>query len=178
MQTKTIDPRTLSKQNLLSLKKLKSLVHYNPDTGVFTYVTSRAKWIKPGDVAGFFNKNGYQYLSLAGVKFLGHRVAWFYTHGVWPDECIDHINGNPSDNRLCNLRLATRSQNSQSKKISVRLGSGFRGVNKCPRTGKWRARVQFQIGLFPTKEAAARAVDVVMKQHFGEYARLNFPNRS
>ena len=170
---------TILKQNAISHGLLTSILHYDEAKGIFVWKVNWSNKAKAGSIAGVANKNGYHYIGIRingrRNQYLVHRLAWFYVYGRWPEEVLDHINGNPRDNRISNLREATRSQNSQSKRVSVKLGSGLRGVNICPRTGRWRARVQIQIGLFDTKEEAARAVDEVLKLHFGEFARLNYP---
>lgn len=86
--------------------------------------------------------------------------------------CVDHANGCGLDNRRRNLRLATKGQNNQNR---TPLPNRFKGVTK-RRDGKFRARVS--LGDFPTAEDAARAYDSAVRIHYGEFARLNFPEQS
>ena len=82
---------------------LKEILEYNQETGVFT----RKKKISSsniGDVAGSVESQGYVIISIKNWPFKAHRLAWFYVHGKWPIDCIDHINGNRADNRIENLR--------------------------------------------------------------------------
>ena len=60
--------------------------------------------MKIGDIAGCLDKYGYVIITVDGVSFAAHRLVWFYHYNVWPDKIIDHINGDPSDNRIDNLR--------------------------------------------------------------------------
>lgn len=92
---------------------------------------------------------------------------------------IDHINLNGLDNRRCNLRHATHSQNLANLGIDKNNTSGFKGVHFCKQTGKWRAVVHFdnkakRLGRFENKEDAARAYDAAALEIFGEFARTNF----
>ena len=106
---------------------------------------------------------------------LAHRVAWVMTHGEWPKEMIDHINGDRSDNRLCNLRQATRSQNLINSKLSSRNSSGFRGVSWCSAKQKWDARIYSAtklrlLGRFKTKEEAIAAYAAAAAELHGDFA--------
>lgn len=94
----------------------------------------------------------------------------------WP--LVDHIDGNGLDNRRANLRPATSSENSQNRRMRSDNTSGLKGVSLI--RGRWRARIyldgaQCHLGYFPTPEEAALAYDAAAIKHFGEFARLNFP---
>ena len=94
-------------------------------------------------------------------------------------EDVDHINRDRLDNRCENLRLATRSQNNMNSKMKGNNVSGFRGVSWGERNKKWVARITISgkvkhLGLFTSKESAARAFDAAAKKAFGDFARLNF----
>lgn len=95
---------------------------------------------------------------------------------------VDHINGNGLDNRRANLRPATASQNQANQRMRRDNRSGFRGVQHAPR-GRWRALIvakgqRISLGYYDAREDAARAYDVAAIQHFGEYARTNFPREN
>lgn len=107
-----------------------------------------------------------------------HRIAFAITHGRWPTHEIDHINRDTRDNRLCNLREATRSQNQLN--VACRARSGFRGVSYNRGCRKWAAKVRvggrsLTIGVYHTAEEAARVVDAHAIRYQGEFAVLNFP---
>lgn len=120
-----------------------------------------------------------------------HRVVLFSVYGEMPEGYqVDHINGNKLDNRKCNLRLVTQSQNMHNRKFLTQpkqWSSIYKGVNH-PVHGKranpknigWVARIQINkkkilIGRFRTEMEAAIAYDKYAKEHMGEYAKLNFP---
>jgi hypothetical protein len=92
----------------------------------------------------------------------------------------DHINRNGLDNRRCNLRVATRSQNSCNRRIRTDNRSGFRGVSREIGRQRWRATIRIDgktrhLGRFDVAEDAARAYDAAAQQAFGEFAQLNYP---
>jgi hypothetical protein len=111
---------------------LKEYVHYDPETGIFTWVFSKNAHypIVLGNRADTVSK-GYCRVGIKRVRYAAHRLAWLYMTGDWPKNMIDHINGNPLDNRFCNLRDVTASVNLQNqRKASPRNKSGFLGVHK------------------------------------------------
>jgi hypothetical protein len=125
--------------------------------------------------AGCPNNRGYRRISINNRQYKEHRLAWLYIYDKWPRADIDHINGDPSDNRLCNLREATRSQNI----AGMRAVSGrIRGVNWYRRDRKYRAKIRFNgkdiyLGSFDNPQEAAVAYDFAAYTLFEEFARLN-----
>lgn len=111
---------------------------------------------------------------------LVHRVCWYLYYGNWPSE-IDHINRNKTDNRISNLRLATRAQNkANEEKTRRRTSSKYKGVSyyKTPSNAKkpWRAQVSGYPARFSaTEEEAAKNYDIMAREKYGEFAVLNFP---
>lgn len=98
---------------LVSHPRLCELLHYDPDLGIFWWLVRNSQRAIEGSVAGAVS-NGYILIGVDGVRYKAHRLAWFYVHGVWPEEQIDHINGNRSDNRITNLRESTNAKNQQN----------------------------------------------------------------
>lgn len=96
--------------------RLKELLHYDPETGVFEWRIKRPNGIKVGDMAGSLNSNGYIYISLDGKTYVAHRLSWLYIAGAWPADQIDHINGIKHCNSFKNLREATHSINLQNQR--------------------------------------------------------------
>lgn len=139
----------------LDQKTIKEFLHYNPDTGILTWRERDVKWFKnmkqyycnswntryANKTAGnLFKKphNGKSYLQLSIFNKWSscHRIIWLYVHGCTPSN-IDHINGDGTDNRLCNLREVTLSENSRNMKRSSRNNSGVTGVSWQTSRGKW-----------------------------------------
>jgi len=156
---------------MLTQAELKSLVHYDPETGIFTWlprpvVHSRHKiWnIRfAGKQAGHVDTLGYNIITLGIKKPHAHRLAWLYVYGYLPLDDIDHIDGNRNNNRIINLREATRSENLQN--ISTCRSDnkcGVLGVGFIKATNKYRAKIKYQgkqkhLGCFDTAEQAHRA---------------------
>ena len=145
---------------LITQEKLKSVLDYSPETGVFTW-RKRMGRCKEGSVAGHKQNCGYLKVGLFGSEYSVHRLAWLYMFGEFPANQIDHINRIRTDNRINNLREVTHQQNCQNmKNESVKSASGFVGVVSSDK--RFRARitvdsVQMHLGMFDTKEDAHRA---------------------
>jgi hypothetical protein len=103
-----------TKQDKLTAERLRERLHYDAETGVFTRRVGSGH-ARAGDVAGTVHRTGYVRISIYGGKYTAHHLAWFYVHGVWPSDQIEHINRKRSDNRLVNLneRRATRQRAAQ-----------------------------------------------------------------
>lgn len=106
----------------LDLEYLQLILRYEPDTGLFIRRVTLGRQLR-GSVAGRKIRRGYIKILVEGKSYLAHRLAWFYTYGVWPVNMVDHINRVRDDNRLCNLREATAAENRansvRAKKIKL-----------------------------------------------------------
>lgn len=146
---------------ILTAERLREVVDYNPETGVLTRKVRLAQRHRVGDRADMFWPHmGYWRLSIDSRRYLAHRCAWLYVHGRWPEHNIDHINGNPADNRIANLRDVPQMVNVQNQRTS-RAASGLIGAQRFA-DGVWRARIKVNgkyrhIGLYDTPEEAHRA---------------------
>lgn len=141
---------------------LRELLHYDPDTGLFTWIKKTSNRVKVGDVAGSVSDTGYIDIRLNGQLFRAHRLAWLYVYGVWPARVIDHINHVRTDNRLCNLRDVPVTVNASNISDKSSSASGYTGVTWCKSSKKWRVKIQangrhHHIGRFENLVDAVRA---------------------
>lgn len=163
---------------ILTQARLKELLNYNPETGVFTWRVSLSRSIHIGDDAGSNHSRGYRSIIIDGKYYLAHRLAWLWVYGEWCDS-VDHINGKRNDNRLDNLRAVTNKQNQENQALRANNKSGYRGVHWHKSSGKWRAQITnfgkiIGLGYFNTPEEAGRAAkaarDMLFTHHKTEYA--------
>ena len=131
--------------------------------------------------AGCLNKtNGYYYVRLNDKLYLAHRLIWFLAFEEDPGNSqIDHKDRNRANNKISNLRKASQTQQNHNQITKNNNKCGFKGVRQHT-SGLWHAYItingkQKSLKYFKTKEEAARAYDKAAKEHFGEFARLNFP---
>lgn len=147
----------------LTQNELKSVLHYDPKTGVFTWRDCHVNnAIKPDRTAGCINSWGYRIIAIRDVRYRAHRLAWLYTYGEWPKGQLDHINRNPDDNRIANLREATPQENQRNRWLPSNNTSGYPGVVFNKSHGKWIAsitvsRKRIHLGTFDSKEQAIEA---------------------
>lgn len=133
------------------------------------------KW-KAGQIVGSPHSNGLGYIN---VKFNGrtyflHRLIFLMHHGYLP-QFVDHIDGNPSNNKIENLRAASRSENAWNYKKPSTNKSGYKNVSFAKNCNKWRVRIgvkssKYNVGLFDTLEEAANAAEQFREAHHGAFA--------
>ena len=128
-------------KNKLTQKRLKELLHYDPETGVFTRILRSANCIQIGDIAGSIDVDGYNIISLDCLRYRASRLAILYTEGYWPENFVDHKNEIRHDDKRCNLREISNRCNQRNCGNSITNKSGVRGVSFIKRTGKWRASI-------------------------------------
>lgn len=148
-------------KDTLTQTKIKEFLNYNPETGVFTWKINQGR-AQVGAIAGSVTNFGYIMISIDGVAYQAHRLAWLYHHGEFPTLQLDHVNHIKSDNRIVNLREVTASENSQNRPSRKDNKSGFRGVSWHNRSNRWQAtivlqRKQTHLGYFDTPEQADAA---------------------
>lgn len=153
---------------------------YDPDEGIVYNRITRGQRAIAGTRAGHFSPDGYRSIQIAGYKYKEHRLIWVMLYGYWPIE-IDHKDGDGYNNKLENLREATRSENVANSLREVGT-SGLRGVKFDPKTSTWRARVAFGyyrewLGPFDTKEEAYEAYLLAAENTHGEFALNNRPQQ-
>lgn len=159
---------------MLTHGRLLELLTYNPVTGHFHWRVSR-KNVAAGSRAGFADHK-YRRISIDRKQYYEHRLAWFYIHGSWPSDKIDHRNPAFSDNRAANLRCATQTQNLINARRRSDNTSGYKGVSFFKPVKLWRARIyinkkEVSLGYFKTAHEAHLAYTAAAKLHYGAYAR-------
>ncbi len=147
---------------------------YDYKDGYLYYRKPKPK-VKVGDKAGWTRPDGYCGMTVDGKTYPTHHLIWLWNYGVLP-KYVDHIDRNPRNNKIENLRLATVSQNQHNTKTRCDNTSGVKGVNWCKMTNKWRARVQVEnrrinLGAFETVEAAKVAIQDARQNLHGEFHR-------
>jgi len=147
---------------MVSQKRLKEILHYDPNTGVFTWKVRVSNRVKIGDVAGVLDSSRntpYIRMQVDSKKYFAHRLAWLYVYGTFPEFEIDHINRSGSDNRIANLRDVNTSYNMRNACKSINNLSGMTGVSWCKVREIWRATIGvnskcIHLGYFNNLEAA------------------------
>ena len=161
---------------IITQAELKEQLHYNPDTGIFTRLIFRCNRHRAGTKVGSFSNKGYLRIELNNKGYQAHRLAWLYMTGEMPELHVDHINQVKDDNRWCNLRLATNSQNKMNSKIRPDNSTGFKGVYKAGSKFMAQARVNgvlHHLGTFNTSEIASMAYKKFAEKIHGEFYCAN-----
>jgi hypothetical protein len=142
----------------ITQERLKELVHYEPETGIFTWLRKYARVIRVGKQIGGLTDRGYIRMRVCGRYYFAQQLAWFYMTGTWAVETglqLDHINRRPADNRWMNLRLITHIQNQKNRHLPIGI-SGVRGVRSAG-DSRWRAMIH--LGTFDSKQKAQAAYE-------------------
>jgi hypothetical protein len=166
----------------LTAEQVRSMLDYDPAAGILTwrwrddvpdFVNSR----DVGRPAGHVHRKatGHMKLGINGSYYFYHRVVWLHVMGEWPTLAIDHIDGDPQNNRITNLRLATTSQNQMNQKKTYCVG--LKGARYHKQSGRWQASIivngkSTYLGLFDTPEAAHEAYCEAAARLHGEFARV------
>ena len=160
----------------LSVAEIRDAFNYDPSSGELS-------WRKPvgraraGSVCGSPDGRGYLAVGYKYARWRAHRLAWAHWHGEWPDKDIDHIDGNTQNNAINNLRLATKSQNLQNRKLNKDNKTGVRGVTWHKPSSKWQAHItvsgrQIALGRFECIKDAAEARRAAEKKFPGRWRQF------
>ncbi len=172
----------------LTPELLRQLLRYEPETGKLYWRERDVRFFRDGAKAKeavckswntkwagkeafkFIGGNGYHRGAVFDRPMRAHRVIWALVHGAWPEADIDHINGDRSDNRLCNLRVVTRAENNRNAKRPTDNTSGIPGVYSTRAPGKWFAKIgaggkRIYLGTYDTFDLAVQAREAALKKH-------------
>lgn len=163
---------------MLTYDEAHRLFIYDPETGVLTRRISTSHNAQAGMTVGTLDGKGYLHVSVKKKFYRVHRVCFLMAHGYLPDE-VDHVDRDRTNNRQSNLRAAGRRQNAGNTRAPITNTSGFKGVSFSSHTGKWHAQIkvsgkQTYLGGYASPEDAARRYDMAARDHFGDFALVNF----
>lgn len=166
----------------LTQVRLKEVLKYNFETGLFVWITPPNSRSRVGAIAGSNHPSGYRRLGIDGKQYLEHRLVWLYIHGEFPNgdkPFIDHIDGNPSNNRIENLRDCSAAENQRNTKKPLTNSSGFKGVH-VDAQGMYRAMILNPItgkneylGSYLTPEDAS----IVYEKKSKDYSGVFYPDK-
>jgi len=151
---------------MITRYNLKKVLRYYPSTGVLRWLTKRSR----GKIAGHTSLDGYLRIRYQGINYLSHRLVWLYVYGYFPEKAIDHIDLNKTNNKLVNLREATRNENQYNSLARNKLGVKGVEVNY----NKYRAKATFNghfysLGNYNTLVEAKFAYDTFAKANHGQF---------
>lgn len=164
----------------LTHARLTEVLSYDPATGEFRWKVCLAPRGPKGAVAGARSAAGRGRIEIRidGELWLGHRLAWFYVHGAPPTDMIDHVDGNPSNNAIANIRAASLTENNRNRAKLEGAASRWKGVSWDKRRNMWAAQLQ-KAGKHVFREyhaderAAAEAYIFAALEHHGEFVRAH-----
>lgn len=163
----------MTEQTSITCERLKYVMRYNPETGLFSY-RERSRGRRVNGPVGQLTRQGYRRVMIDGRRYMAHRLAWLWMTGKFPSAEVDHVNGNGDDNRWVNLREATRSQNRHNTRKAPGKSTPYKGVTL--KKGKWfEANIgaggrNHYLGIFQTAEDAHEAYKAAALRLHGEFA--------
>lgn len=152
--------------------RLKEVLRYDPETGLFTWLVATGRRMRVGSVAGTKSSEGYIRIAVDGKIYRAHRLAFLYMTGEWPHDQVDHCDTDRTNNRWLNLRPASNSQNAANKRATS--STGYKGVYKNGIGYAAQITVggkNIYLGQFSTPEQASAAYVAAANDNFGEFAR-------
>lgn len=178
----------MTKRSLPTPEELRQLLRYDPETGKLYWKPRPDSSFATLNAAGVWNArfcgkealacvdDGYRTGFLKGRRVRAHRIAWAIYYGEYPENQVDHINRVRSDNRICNLRASSGSENQWNTVTRSSSKSGLKGVRRNGSTGRWMARITVNgdrkyLGNFESAEAAHAAYCAAAQKYHGEFAR-------
>lgn len=165
----------MAKNDTITAEYLRSILDYEPETGLFRWKTTRHGRVKVGQIAGNVNpKTGYVNIEIDGKPKKAHRLAILWMTGKWPERDVDHKNLIRHDNRWINIRAATEQQNGANRRALRNNSCGIKGVYRVG--SRWRASIRvdyklIHLGYSGSKEGAAKLYSDAAEIYFGDFAR-------
>jgi hypothetical protein len=160
--------------NSITAHELRSILDYDPETGIFRWRCNRGPRARAGNVVGSDDLYGYKTIRINKKSYKAHRLAWLHIYGFWPAGDVDHINGSRSDNRIINLRDVPRKMNLENQRLATNNRStGLLGVYFDKRKGVYYSRISMHnksvhLGSFRTpEEAQAAYIEAKRRMHLG-----------
>lgn len=156
-----MDNQTVAQPGTVTQARVKQLLHYDPETGIFRYKQKRGRE-RVGDVAGTVTSDGYVAITIDRMTFQAHRLAFLYMTGAFPKDCVDHVDRRRDNNSWANLRPATAQENRQNQARRADNTSGYPGVTWDQSKQRWMARIYHEgkdyfLGRFRTAAEAFKA---------------------
>lgn len=162
---------------MITQKRLKEVLNYDPETGIFTWKIKISKKIIVGTEPRSLNRYGYKRIRIDKRDYMAHRLAFLYMTGEFPKDQVDHINRIRTDNRFCNLRNASNAQNQWNKSKLRNNSTGFKGIHFANRERRFVAKVNVEnkticIGYFKELKCAVEAYENFVRKAHGEFSCL------
>jgi hypothetical protein len=162
---------------MITAERLREVLHYDPDTGKWTWLQTLSKNVPKGTEAGSVRTDGRRQIKIDGRIYFAHRLACLWMTGAWPARLFDHRDVDNGNNRWSNLRDATFSQNSRNKRKHRNNTSGLKGVWWNKQAEKWQAEIYADgkkryLGLFDDLYAAHAAYAAASAELHGEFGRV------
>lgn len=170
----------MNKEEFLPIEVARFLLEYDADAGVLRWRVPVGGRTRAGSIAGCrtSHSKGYPVVSLFGRTYVAHRLAWFIYYGKWPMRQLDHVDNDPANFKIANLREVDDSQNRMNTSRYRNNTSGYKGVYFNKRDRKWAASICARgkstfLGYFDTPEAASEAYRAAAPLIHGDYARTS-----
>jgi hypothetical protein len=162
----------------LTFAEIDQVLSYCPKSGIFKWKKHLGgRSPKCGEFAGTGHNAGYIQIGYKQKIYLAHRLAWLLTHQDRPFKRLDHINGNKKDNRICNLRECTHSQNLLNRSKQINNKTGYKNIFLEGRSKKYMVKINknkkvYYVGKFAKLENAIKARDRAHKKICGEFSKI------
>lgn len=154
---------------MITQADLQKILKYNPDTGEFTWLVSRGN-VTVGSPAGTKDTSGHIKIGINGIRYMAHRLVFLYMFGELPIGIVDHIDKNPSNNALSNLREVHFAENQKNRKDSTKIQSGFTYITYKEEKEAWRVELgancgRKPIGYYKNLDLAIKALEEALIEY-------------